>query len=323
MALILLGVVVLIIIGYVGYQLFLFSKVSKFLPAEGTVVSVVERGLVVPYMMKGNALVAQPPNVRPDGSIVFEEKDSPLVDGEKVALVSNPGVTGVALGIVHTDRTFTPLLTGVTNKADLLVTKEGIAVVSTHAFIDVEPSGEAPQKEGEPLNAPDEQGSATGPVSLPGVRYDLTKPEYELVAVNIKTGTITSLGDGRSPRLTQDGTVLALSHEGVVRINPASGKRAFVLERADADSMRGNISASANIIAVGSKRNVAVDLYRYVDGGVEYIGTLNWPTLIASLTFVDDTKFFIRSGTKVARLFTLPEQGFTAPLQVAVMKITQ
>lgn len=316
-------VVALIIVGYVGYQWFLFSKVSPLIPQEGSLIRVVERGIAVPYVMKGNSLKAQDPDVRPDGSILFEKKDSPLVSGERVALVSIPGVQGVALGIIHADDTFTPLLTGNTNKADLQITKDGFAIVSTHAFLDIQDEGSAPKEEGAPLNEPDEQGSATGPVVLPGVRYDIEKPAYELVAVDLHTGNIRSLGDGRSPRLLSDGNILALSHEGVVSIDPVKGTRSLVLERAGADSMRGNIAESGNVIAVGSDRSTAVDVYEYVGGGVSYVGTLNWPTLFASLTFVDDDRFFIRSGTKVVRLFTLPEKGLTTPKQVAVMKITQ
>jgi hypothetical protein len=322
--LIAIGVIILAILAFFGYKYFLYMKGVGALPPEGSVVSFVEGGILERYALEGNGLVLKREAARNDGIVVTESVASGKA-GESVVLALVPGKPGVLAGVAAADGTILALVSGGTNKADLLVRSDGIAVFSSSPV----PPPSAPVDTGDDTDAagPDEVGSATGPgvPSAPVAAAPLSATYPQLVSVNTATRAIRSLGLGYSPRLLADGMVVALAPEGIVKINPATGARTVVLPLTDTGAAFGALSPSGTIAAIPAPDNVSVRFYRLAPdaaGTPEDLGYLERDGSDMRTGFADDTHVFIRISTRVARYYALPG---TLPVAtpVAVLSITQ
>lgn len=317
--------------GYAGYQLFLNQKTVTLLPKKGETVTFVESGIPERYAMsEGNLLKRMTESYRQTNIVTYEHLASPFSEDERVALAIAPDIKGTVLGIFKADDSLDILVSGETNKSDLLVTEGGIAVYSAQKIVDSPVVAPVPEVVGADRSEDTkiETGHAGPPANLvaSAAKSGPNVGVGELYAVNIKTGKIRPLGSGRSPRLLPDGSVLALAHEGVVLVNPLTGVRTVLLQWPGADGILGGISKSGNMIAVAGSDGQSADFFRLEKGSaytLAHIGRFDKKTGAKSLAFIDDSRFFVRESAQLARLFSVPTEKLPIAVPSLLVGISQ
>ncbi len=325
-AFIAIGVIVLAILAFFGYKYFLFTKVVGMLPAEGTTVGFVEDGILERYSLAGNRLALKREEARDDGLILTERVESSATPGEAAVLAIVPGEPGILAGIARSDGTVMALVSGGTNKADLIMRADGVMIFSSLPV----PPPSAPSDAGDETAdaaVPDEVGSLSGPgaASAPVAAAPLAATYPQLVAVNTATRAIRSLGLGYSPRLLADGMIVALAPEGIVIVDPATGARRIALPLANTGGAFGAISPTGTLAAVPSPENTSVRFYRIAPDGSGTpvdLGYLERDGSPMRTGFADDSHVFIRTSTRAARYYALPGTLPVATM-IATLPITQ
>lgn len=322
-ALWLVVIAILLVLSYFLYQFFRLEQIAGRLPEDGTKVRVVERGVSHYYVFWKKMFVVDPPQVREDGLVIVESVPSPLHEKETVVLAAGVGVDRVALGVLKGDDTFEPLLTGGTTKADLLVTKDGVAVVSTRKSIAVaEESLSFPQTE---ERGGESEVVDTGTASAPSPFVFEGRTDFEatsvLYAVDLKNGTVRVIGSGRNPRLLSDGGILATADDGVVRIDVTSGERSILVPYPGADNFLSAVSNAGEMIAVGGEESGVVDFYEYKNGRVVHLGTFTPRSEPMSIVFLDDTQFIVRYSPEEATLYEVPQGDNAVAMPVVALKL--
>lgn len=321
---ILIAVVVLVlaVAGFFGFKFFQYQKAIGVLPNEQSPIVFYENGSSGQYWVRERVLTKTVDTTRADGVSIYETVQSPLNIEEKIVLGTIPELEeGMFLGLARPDETILLLLTGGTNKAELAVRKDGLIVVVTST--PPPPSEPSLGVEGEESTVPEEHGFVENPVDDVAFIPVSVRTNYpELLAIEIDTGKITSLGAGRNPRFTEDGSVIAVAPNGVVKINPETGERTLVIQN-DAAAIYGAISKNG-LVAVLPMPDNTLAFYNLSD--------LTLPTQTGVLdlneqgpfpiAFSDDEHFFMRTGVDVAWFYNIPTPELPVATPVAVMSIT-
>lgn len=232
-----------------------FSLVMFAVSTNGTHIETVEKG--VPTWYKFSFGMAK--NV--DGAPGFDKAPVTVLEaipygaeGEYAVLARISGVEGIAVGILHTNNTFENILSDATNKADLAVRPDGLALFGV--MID-------------------------GESHL--MLLDLTK----------SGAAPSNLGRGRSPRVFTDGFFVAISSRGIVRIDPTTKSVSVLVPSNDADIYNGTISKEGTRAAISNTSSKTL-LYRIEQtspGNVALMSTSRF-TALSPISFVG-TEFII------------------------------
>ena len=326
--LIIIALIAVAALALAAYHFFSYQKIAPNLLEKGTKVTFVEQGRPMHFTVSNNKLVVDKLQTLEGGVTIFEEVASPLDASKRVVIAAVAGVPGLVVGEVGDGDSFTILLSGGTRKSDLIARPDGTVVVAVSnlpAPASALGSDPEEQKEEPAENDVEVTGSADGPAPAEEFSgYGLELTPY-LLKLDLRTGDITALGLGRSPRLLSDGMILALAPEGVVRIRVEDASRTMVFERTGAHGIRGGISPSGSIIALESADKLSTDFYRYDtvgESGISHLGLLAFDGIVSAFAFADEERFFIRTGEQVARLYYVPEAEQATALPIAVMGIS-
>ncbi len=306
----LLLLAILIAVGYYVRQFIATDTLLKKLPGDNVSITFTEQGFADRFMSSGLGFV-QESAVTVGDVTILETVPSPVTDGERVVLAVKKDVPGTLLGILKADGAFETIFSDPSMKTDLTVTESGTAVYSVLSgpvffaedFTPGPVSDEAPL-----LEYPEEVGTADGPVDF-GVPIAEDVPQHEgaLFAVNL-TGTREkkSLGEGRSPRLADDGVLIAVTSEGIVRINVESGMRTKVVSYISGDAAGSGISRDGKLAALYRENNNIIDVYRLVGIENAYLGSLFVSGPVFGIALVDEQHIFVRNGKDRISLYHLP-----------------
>ena len=318
LALGILALLVVIVLVFIGFKYASFQGVAGQLPASDVPVVFIEQGVAEQYFVLNHQLVRAASEPFENGVVLVERAESPVNSEEEVVLASVPGVPGIAAAIRTSDEAIRLLVAGDTNKSDLLVREDGIAIFTSVAAPLPLAEGEAPSDPNAEENTVEETGYATGPVDFGAVE---TMPFPELVAVNIRTSQITSLGQGYSPRLQDDGSVLAITPEGVMRIDPVSLARTVVVSYAGDANRRGALSPSGMTAALPGA-GATLEFY-HLGADAAYLGFLEQGAGSMRVSFPDDEHVFVRASRTVARYYNLPTEEVPVATPLASVSIIQ
>ncbi len=321
-ALIIIGVLVLLVVLFFGYRFVSYQLGLSKLPPQNTPVTFVgPSGIGEQYLVKGSSLALNR-TVLENGVIITESVDSPIQSGEKVVLFRAPGVEGIIAGIAHANGTLTALVSGGTNKADLLVRNDGLAVF-TVGPVGAPASEETSSPEDEIENEVEETYTATGPTTI-SAAPEAIAPAAQLIALNIGTGSILPLGVGYSPRLLANGSVIALTPDGIALIDPVSRNRSMLLKQSMTGLTPGRISPSGQAVALVGPENASVELYRVnpsVQTPVVNVGFLEWDGRPLQLAFADDTHFFVRASNTSTHYYAMPTEKVQAATPIVSISL--
>ncbi len=247
-----------------------FSFLKFVFLTHGTRVETVENGVPTWYAFSfGTAKkVAGAPDFDQAPVTVLEAVEYGE-QGAHAVLARVPGVEGITLGLLHANDTFESILSDGTNKANLAVRPDGQALYA--AMMD-------------------------GESRL--MHTDLTKAE-----------TVPSdLGRGRSPRLFTDGFFVAVSEEGIVRIDPVSKSVSVLVPSTDADIYNGTISPDGTRVALSntSSKTLFYTIENTSPGNVALTSVARF-TALSPLSFVRDEFLVEPSGN----LLTVYENKFS------------
>lgn len=317
-------VLLVLVLGFAAYKLFLFNSSVSELPADGSDVVFVHQGAGERYRLTDKVLKRFFPAPMDNGVVIEERVTSPLGGGEAViALV--PEIRGHAFGLLGEDGMLTLLVSGDTHKNGLVVTDAGIAVFAAMPApeSDALAAGAQPSEEAAE-DGVEEKGYASGPVDF-GPIPSPTGSASELIAMNLRTGAILSLGRGASPRLLPDGSVLAIAPEGLVKIDPATAGRTLVFAQPETDTTgaAGSVSPSGRTVALPASPTSLLFLRVSEDGSsAEHLGNLTREGGSMNAVLVDDEHVFVRVSPNIARYYFLPD-GELPTRPIALVSVTQ
>lgn len=317
-AIVVVIILVVLALAYFALKLFSYQSVIDALPDEGSTVTFVEAGMPERYVFAGNILTRDIDEPLTNGVIVQERVPSPVSGSDEIVLASIPGSPGLFAGILSADGVLDLLVSGDTNKSDLSVSAEGIAVFSASPAFLVEEETALPSDE-ENDDGVNETYEAAAPaevaeVPTPGSIFP------QLIAVDVATRAIMPLGLGYSPRILSDGMVLAIAPEGVVKINPRTNARELVVAY-PVTELGGSISPSGMTAALPGP-NATLEFYS-LTGTPTYLGFLERETGSTQAAFLEDKYVFVRTGAAVARYYTVPTEKLPIAAPVAILAITQ
>jgi hypothetical protein len=293
--------------GYLYYRYSTSERVLKELPAEGNSVEFTDTGLTERFVFSNYALLSQPKE-RVGNAEVYESALSP-VSGEKIVLAALPDEEGTVLGIVHSNGNFEPVVVDGTEKVDLHVMKDGTAVFAVLYDVAVWPEDAADSDDDV-----EETGAAEGPVSFEEAPpMPLPAPvSGMLYAFNVQTrGEVRSLGAGRSPRITADGALIAITPAGLAEVNPATGARTILAAYKNGDSIGSTISANGSIALLHREGNAVADVFHIANGVTSPAGSIVSLDQFYGASFIDDSHLLLRTGKDQAALYTLPTDTAT------------
>ncbi len=240
-----------------------FSFLKFVFLTHGTHVETVENGVPTWYALSfGTA-------TKVDGAPGFNTAPMTVLEavaygeeGAHAVLARVPGVEGIAIGILHPNNTFENVLSDGTNKADLAVRPDGMALYA--AMVDGE----------------------SRLMSL-----DLTNTEE----------VPSELGRGRSPRVFTDGFFVAVTDEGIARIDPVSKDVAVLIPSADADLLNGTISPDGLTVAISntSGKTLLYTIQRTSPGDVALSSTVKF-TALSPLTFIRTNFIAEKSASSIS-----------------------
>lgn len=316
-----IAVIVLLVAAYFIYKALIFGIVSQDLPKEGDVIAFYEDGVSRRYTPEDNVLVRMAGEPRADGIAIYEQVDSPTNPAEKIVLAGVPDTDGLTAGVIQADGTFAPLVAGDTDKAGLIVTPDGLAIFgATPAVPSSLATGLYTQSEGETDESLEETGSTEIPVYLDESQVPATAAS-KLIAVDVTTGTITLFGQGRSPRLVEDGSIIALAPEGVVRINAKTGTRSVLLPAAGADANLSALSPSGKTAALVSGDGMRMDFFT-INESFAPLGFLEMRPVLGT-AFLDDRRILFHTAEDAAQVFKVPTEKLQIATPVAILPLTQ
>lgn len=256
-----------------------FSFIQFVFATHGTHIQTVERG--TPTWYKLSFGMAQ----KMDGAPGFDkapvtvlEATSYGVEGAFAVLARVPGVEGIAIGILHPNNTFENVLSDGTNKADLAVRPDGMALYA--AMVD-------------------------GESHL--MLLDLTK-----------SGSASSdLGRGRSPRVFTDGFFVAISEQGIIRIDPVSSSVSVLVPSNDADIYNGTISPDGTLAALSNTSNKTLfyTIEQTSPGNVSLQSVVRF-TALSPLSFVHD-KYIVEPSPHALTIY----ENKTALTKLSVLRV--
>ncbi len=303
-----LAVLIIALLAGVGYWYYNRSageEILKELPAAGNSVQFSDSGLSERFVFSNYALLSQPKE-RVGNAEVYESAPSP-VSGEKIVLASLPDEAGTVLGIVHSNGNFEPVVVDGTEKVDLRVMKDGTAVFAVLYDVAVWPEDIAAEDLSD--DGVEETGTAEGPVSFEEAPpMPLPAPvSGMLYAFNVQTrGEVRSLGAGRSPRITADGALIAITPAGLAEVNPATGARTILAAYKNGDSIGSTISANGSIALLHREGNAVADVFHIANGAASPAGSIVSMVPFYGAAFVDDAHLLLRTAKNEAALYTLP-----------------
>jgi len=239
----------------------IFVFASGFLGSRRAVeqFSLVENGAVRWYQLSGTTLTALPmPSLPNNATHALSDVAATLRSGDTPVLAPSVATDGTTLAVVRHDGTLIPLLDDGTTKTDLAVNADGFAAYTVHA--------------------------TDGGMTL--AAFSIYGPQKEALA----------LGDGFSPAVSENGAVLALSSDGLVRIDPIGNMHETLLSRfglaygnaalapdASAAVMPNDITHALDVFSIGSKAITT-----------SYLGSIK--TSSDAIAFVTPTIFIVHSS---------------------------
>ncbi|MBY0538822.1 hypothetical protein K2P56_00110 [Patescibacteria group bacterium] len=309
---ILLALVVAVILGviaYYGYQYSLRSNLSEKLPETGSTVMFSDQGIAERFAMTQFSFTQIPPE-RVGDTVILESKPSPTVTGEEIVLMQKDGVPGIMLGTKNKSE-ISVLLDDGTNKSDLLVTPEGIAVFAVSARPALLPEDPKPEDTSLPVDTSEseveEVGSADGPVVLSAFVAPPVTSAGGLFAFNLQSKKTVPLGAGKSPRLSELGGVLAVSPEGVVEVNPFTGERVIVVQYRGGDAAGSALSNDGSIAALRRDNSSTVEFFRISGMRGVYLGQIFSSSPMYGTAILGEEHIFVRTGKDTVALYALSD----------------
>lgn len=303
------GAVVIGILAFYGYQYYLGKTLSEKLPEAGSTVMFSDRGTAETFSMTQFSFTQVPPE-RVGDMLILESKQSPGVEGEYIVLAQKEGVSGTMLAKKSTNG-LEILLDDGTNKSDLLVTPEGVAVYAVTTAPTYLPEDiAAPTSQDEPAESAEEEiGSADGPVVLSAQASGMASAGTlgGLFAFNLQNKKLNALGAGKSPRLSEAGSVLAIGPEGVVEVEALSGSRYVVVQYRGGDATGSALSDNGSIAALRRDGSSTVEFFRVSGSRGVYLGQIFSASPMYGTAILGEEHIFVRTGKGTVALYALSD----------------
>lgn len=303
-----LVLIALVVVAYIGYQAFAVGHLSRQLPEGSTSISFSDTGVLETFLLSDFSLLAQP-RIRVGDAIILESQDLPTA-GEKAVLATVPNTYGTVLGVVHGNGNFEPKLSDGTMKTDLRVVGANRVVYTVSSRPVVWEDSTALVLVDDEANVI--EGSATGPVDT-GVDYTgiadrKSIPGGMLYSFDLTSDTVPqNLGTGKSPRVTTSGFLVALSPEGIVRIDATTAARKVMLAFEGGDAVGSTISSDGTVALLHSEGNSISSAYALTKDTATLIGSIVSLVPTYGATFADDTHIFLRTDRKSVALYLIPD----------------
>lgn len=309
-ALAIAGILIVSGLVYLAIQLSLLSSLTKEIP-PGFRVAFGGNGTYQYFEFAGDSLIPSSGAQGPDGTVIRESVE--LEDGSRVVIAALPGTERMMVGVISVSGTFMPLheerrlianLSVSNGKAAFSIFPEGVGLA-----LPAEPAVEGAE------NNVVEEGSAEGPPAEFSTFVPLPLPEIAVVDIN-NGPALRKLGTGTSPRFHPDGSLVAVSEGGIIRISIADGKRSMVLEIPPEDSI---ISPDGSLVALRTSDST-FDLYD-ISVRATHVGTAAQAASVSEAAFLDNERLILRTGDR-ASIFVLKDAE--TPVQLlAIMPIAQ
>jgi hypothetical protein len=317
-----IGAIVIGFIAYAGYQYSLGKDLSEKLPQTGETIAFTDSGIAEMYLMSEFSF-SKAPLERIEGISVLESVILPGSKDSRIVLGQKDGTRGVILGSIK-GGSLEVLLADGTNKSDLVVTPEGIAVFAVQnrpaLFPEQIPTPVA--SDDTDSAEPEETGSASGPVPLiieSGIENAEDTPSISggLFGYNLETKELYSLGAGKSPRAYGPNAVIAIAPEGVVVVDSLTASRVALISYRGGDSHGSALSPNGTIAAVRREGSATVEFFRITDGMGIYLGQIFSASPMYGTAILGEGHIFVRTGKDTVALYTLSEDVSTVQPHIA------
>jgi hypothetical protein len=320
---ILVGVAVLLVIGFLIYESVVSNQLKQSLPQDSGPIVFTETGQAETFNLEKSALFAASPQKIGEYT-VLESAVGP--GGEKVVLADKPDTAGTILGIVK-DGAVTPLVSNGSPKADLKILPQGIVVYVVYSR-GIVWAASVPQITPE-MTAPapgDIEGHATGPIDdgIPFKTPGNAAPagSVELFAVDLAhSGAPRSLGFGKNPRIRTDGSLVALTPDGVARVDATTGAHTVIVPRIHGDGLGSTLSDDGAVALFRSDGSLVADVYAVGEKDGAYAGTIVSSGNVFGAAFSGESHIFIRTALNRASLFVVQAKAAAAQPATSVVPI--
>lgn len=321
-AVLLLGVIVLVVLVFVFQQSISGGSLKRQLAGKGEDIIFTELGKAEKYSNQPPELVQIKP-IHVGAYDVLESHPSPFSEQEKIVLATNSENAETVLGILKSDNSMQVLVTSTLLKTDLAVTGEGVAVFAEH----VRPVAMVTH----PDEADDSEivgeGSAEGPVDS-GVSFNTKSyPQGSgrtlLYAVDLKSAqpTVIPLGPGAHPRVVGEESIIAITPEGISRINVRTSDRLTVVSRLGENGLGSGLSSDGSLAALRAEGNEIVTLYKIVGDESTTLGMLYTPGPVSGVALVDENHIFVRNTVNDVTFYSGPKSAYEVSPPVAHLKL--
>lgn len=308
------AVVIIAVLGFLGYQVSASQNLTNQLPESNSEIAFSDTGVTERFLLSHFSLLAQP-RIHVGEAVIVESQKIPG-SADQAVLAEVPHTEGTVLGLLHGNGNFEPVLSDGTQKTDLHVVKGTTVVYTVLLNPVVWPDAQAVSQNAIPESDEQiEEGHATGPVDT-GVDYKTNATDNQafplaggiLFAFNLGTDSAPrSLGAGKSPRLMSDGSVVAVAHDGIVKIDAASGARTVLFAYQGGDDAGGTLSPDGTVALLHTKGNSVSDVYAIAGGKVTAVGSIISTSPTFGAAFADNEHIFLRTGRTSVALYKLPD----------------
>lgn len=309
MLLALIVAVVLGVIAYYGYQYYLGQNLSEKLPETGSTVMFSDQGIAETFAMTQFSFTQVPPE-RIGDTVILESKPSPTETGVDIVLIQKDGARGVVLA-KKSAQGIEVLLDDGTNKSDLVVTPEDIAVFAVSTRPALLPAKPEPEDPSQPVDTSESEeeviGSADGPVVIEIPSAPPATSAGGLFAFGLQNKKLTSLGLGKSPRLSDIGSVVAVGPEGVVDVNPFTGLRSTIVQYRGGDAPGSALSNNGSIAALRRDGSSTVEFFRIANMRGIYLGQIFSVSPMYGTAILGEEHIFVRTGKDTVALYALSD----------------
>lgn len=322
---VLLAVIGAIIIGFVAYAVYQYSlgkDLAEKLPETGETIAFTDTGIADMYLMSEFSF-SKAPLERIGDVNILESVPLPGTTDSRIVLGQKDGVRGVILGSIKAG-SIEVVLADETNKSDLVVMPEGIAVfaVANRPTLFPEEVSALILADDTDSAEPEESGSASGPVPLIIESRNENIENAPLVSgglfgYNLVTKELYSLGAGKSPRAYGPNAVIAIAPEGVVVVDALTASRGTLISYRGGDAHGSALSPNGTIAAVRREGSATVEFFRIADGMGIYLGQIFSASPMYGTAILGEGHIFVRTGKDTVALYSLSEDVSTVQPHIA------
>lgn len=253
--------IVLIIIG--GSIFFTLYNAIPSQKQEPPRFSIFEGGELSFYVIDSGGVVA----LNPEGNSTVRYRGMKLVSGDTPVIADSQGAAAAKLAVIRTDGTLIDLIDDGVPKYGLAARADGTAVYTAYT------------------SSVTENGMPMGDWRLTAVSVYDTPPL-----------ATRELGSGFSPAFADDGGLIAVAPEGLVRIDPSDGNRETLVERAGMTYGIAALSPDATLAVLPNSATHVLDIFSLAPENPRLVSYLSSITAEAeAVSFLTPATFIVKT----------------------------